>query len=207
MSRLLDALSPVAREARRLNPPLTLNVEMQPGPLYLLGDLKSIGEYCNHLDSLLLNSDENKVSLVQIGAINLDVPHYALLGCKDLNAETPQPITVQDLWARPEVLRRIAGAHLSDHGRGHFSDNIPGSHSPDVKGTFAPWISLLNDHARSEQHPDLPFKYRGFVSLEFEAAKNPKMVNQGVSNCKVLGFRMPPTDPGTVAACGVPPKV
>ncbi|MEQ8785369.1 MAG: hypothetical protein RIC55_03685 [Pirellulaceae bacterium] len=139
--------------------PVTWAVELEPGPLFTIRDWQSVCDLCARLDQSCLLSPS-------VG-LNLDISHWRM-AVAHRRQEAVQRISPRLVRETPSVFRRIVHAHISGHHeRAHFGD-IP----LDVLNTsdeFRPWISLLRERAAcTDVHP----AFSGYVSLEFEAAKN-----------------------------------
>ncbi len=140
----------------------TLSLEMEPGPLYTLGQdrwgtIDRMLEFCN-----ILKTDD--LLCPRVG-FNLDIPHWSFLG-----GIKPSQLTETDLFYR------ITHAHISDHGKGHFSDAVPGVCHDD--NAFAEWIALIGRRIETDEEAikrGFP-SFSGFVALELEASKWPKHV-------------------------------
>ncbi len=154
--------------------PISLAVELEPGPLYLLGNLKRVTEF-----SALVSQDP---LLAPIVGLNLDVPHWFL--------SQIDPSTVA-----PEVLFRICHVHLSDHAKGHFSDGVLLSHNGE--STFKPWMNLLQ--RRIHEKPPAGFvapPFSGFISIEHEACKSSEMLATSLDRLwRLLGRPVERTSP------------
>jgi sugar phosphate isomerase/epimerase len=150
IARLMTRLTPVAELA--LEHGVRLALEMEPGPLFSIGDWRSLLMFCSALEA-------DKGSLNSVVGLNLDIAHWALLS----------GISTDAVRQNPCVLNRIIHAHISDHSRGHCSDAIPSMfHSAEE---FLPWCRLLVDimNSRPPNGPNgLP--YSGYISCELESA-------------------------------------
>ena len=125
---------------------ITLAVELEPGPLYNLGNLNSVDRFSSYLRELKVPS---------VG-LNLDIAHYHLAGI------APHVIRgkLQDgSWLNIEHI------HISEHGKGHFGDCWPGTfdHHQSIHFDWDGWLNLF-DFLVNERD------YTGYFSLEQEAA-------------------------------------
>jgi hypothetical protein len=177
IGRLVDRLRPVAKESQRcfaqkqdapkIQRPIGVALELEPGPLFVLGDLEKVDFLCKSLDA--------DRELSPIVGLNLDVPHWGLLA----------RISVDEIRARPAVFNRIIHAHISDHGCGHFGDNPPNAiHG---KEFFDPWIHLLTERCSQSARLSSP-AFSGYVSLELEACKHRSVVKWAVKEAQKLGL-------------------
>jgi hypothetical protein len=154
----------------------SLSIEMEPGPLYVLGQdgfgsVERIRRFCQ----LLM---QDKVLSPYVG-LNLDIPHWAFLG-----GIQPSQLAEQDLFYR------ISHAHISDHGKGHFSDAVPGACHDDK--AFTPWIELLGARIeKDEEAVKLGYpRFSRFVALELEAVKRREHVQAASEKLRsLLGLR------------------
>ena len=127
---------------------LRIAFELEPGPIYLLSDRKSMEACCNQIDNR--PSEINRM----VG-FNLDIPHWWI-------AENISPswIRSDDDELSVRVRERVFHSHIAGHSeRGHFGDmsltRMP-KHQIEI---FKDWLSAVSelDHVDS-------------VSLEMEAA-------------------------------------
>ncbi|PWU14406.1 MAG: hypothetical protein C5B50_17670 [Verrucomicrobia bacterium] len=179
LRRLVKRLVPIAEEACRCESyvsskrkrlrteAITLALEMEPGPLFILGDLGQLREFVRMVE-------EDPV-LTKVVGLNLDIPHWGILG----------RIPVEQVRADPRLFQRIVHAHISDHAQGHFGDNVLGAINP--LDEFENWVGLLKE--RHQMLPDdsrLPFS--GYVSMELEACKAASMINICATRARMLGI-------------------
>lgn len=154
------ALAPVRQEL--LEAKLNLALELEPGPLFALRDWKTLSELCSRL--------RNDSDLKNLVGVNLDVAHWRLAQIKleDLNDGSGDSETVRN---------QIAHAHISGHHRSaHFGDT--GLDELNNPADFLPWLRYLDQRARTSGSGGITFS--GYVSHEFEAAKDPEKVKQSV---------------------------
>lgn len=147
ISRLLERLKPIAS---RTEGKVHLAVELEPGPLFVLGGWDSLLMFCKQVEA-----DEDLKDTV---GLNLDIPHWAFLS----------GITVEQVRQTPAVYNRIIHGHISDHSKGHFSDNaVQSIHD---QQSFKPWIDLI---CELNAIPRIPgeLHYSGFLALEMESCK------------------------------------
>lgn len=151
-------LTPFARMQSNENR-IALGIELEPGPLFLLHDWKSLVELCRHIDKDPL--------LSKFVGVNLDIAHWRLA----------RDITPEQVFDTPEVRNRIVHAHISGHHRCIHGDLAIGD-SSDAEG-FRPWLELLHRIASDWRAPELP-QFSGYVSVELEAAKDPQTVAHSI---------------------------
>ena len=135
-----------------------------------------------------MESLEVTSSVPGVIGINLDIPHWAFLGQRDSESPQREKIKVEDI--DNNVLRRIVHAHISDHGRGHFCDDV--IFSINQREAFTPWIRLLTKRKVLDSAADLPQdfpRYSGYVSNELEACKSREMIKESVLNSFTLGLK------------------
>lgn len=178
ITRLLKRLKPIALEALkcdgytardgalRTTDKITLAVEMEPGPLFTLAGEGQLRTFASAVEADKL--------LRQVVGLNLDLPHWALLA----------RLSVEDARRDP-LFERIVHAHLSDHGRGHFGDNV--LEVVHQNSVFEPWIGLLKERnllPPSDKYP----AFSGYVSLELEACKSQTMLSSCARRARKLGL-------------------
>jgi sugar phosphate isomerase/epimerase len=146
IARLLTRLEPIAEFAAEHS--ITLALELEPGPLFTVGDWESLVMFCEAV--------ENKSGVLHdFVGINLDIAHWAILS----------GITPRMVYRTPQVLNRIVHSHICDHSIGHLSDAIPSMFH--AASDFIPWLELLTTlEKRGGTRP----KFSGFISCELEAA-------------------------------------
>lgn len=157
MDRLLAALGPLAEKARDHG--VRFALELEPGPLYLLGTWQALVALCEQL--------EMRPEFVDVIGLNLDVAHWRLAG-----------ISADQVRGCEEVRRRIVHCHISDHGRGHFGDVPLGWITPvdEVKD----WVDLVRGIAAENRPAPYP-PFAGYLSVELEAAKHSDFVRNSVA--------------------------
>lgn len=152
-------------------------VELEPGPTYVIRDEQS-------LLALIHKVDADPVLAFNV-ALNVDIAHYLIANV---------PPTLLD---RPEVLRRIAHAHIADHpglpgGRMHTRDLYLGSFTTVERaeddaelsaGEYYPFLRRLLLRARQVREtliaPDaIPFT--GAVAIELEGCNRIFWIHQSV---------------------------
>lgn len=153
LSQCLQAASKKGVDTNRLR----IALELEPGPLYLLQNRKSLEEFSRAIDG-------HRCGLVKkcVG-FNLDIAHWWL--CRDL--------TTQDDVA-DHVRQKIFGGHIAGHSpRGHFGDlSLTNLVARAQRDRFAQeqleaykmWLRFLADASSTPNAA-------GHVSLELEAAK------------------------------------
>ncbi len=102
ITRLVESCKILVTTLLGTGQPLKIVFEFEPGPLNVLGTIRRLERFAESL--------ENEPELQNHIFLNLDVAHFAFLA----NAKP------EDLSER--VKRLFAHAHISSHGRGHFSD-------------------------------------------------------------------------------------
>jgi len=160
--QLLQRLEPIAEiavESKRIQ----IAVEFEPGPLFTIGQIESLREFC-----LMVDGHESEAVRKVIG-VNLDVPHWDFLG-------KISPDSLRNKINRP-ILNRILHAHICDHSSGHFGDCTIGTFN--AKERFGAWIKLLGDLYKERKVEAA--HYSGFVSCEMEACKGLAFVSDCVS--------------------------
>ena len=150
---LVERLGPVAEHASKLG--IRLAISMEPGPLYAIGDWKSIKDLCAAIESC---KNEYSHSIKSAVGLNLDIAHWAFLA----------DIRVEWIHQNPKVKRRIIHAHISDHDKGHCSDAGPETFH--LREDFAPWIELLKELSANTSGENPSLYYSGYLSCEHEAA-------------------------------------
>lgn len=156
LSSLMKSLEEIAEEARKAK--VILALELEPGPLYVLGNMADLETTCQYIS---MND-----RLKDVVGVNLDIAHWAFL-------ENVAPEKV------PELVRdRIVHAHISDHAPGgHFGDSeLFTFHEVAI---FEKWICFLENIFLRNDRNALP--YSGFVSTEMEVAANTSMVASAVA--------------------------
>jgi len=169
--RMLSILTRVVSRftLRRDQDPVFLALELEPGPMYLLRDWRSLVELCREIGK--------DPMLSRFVGVNLDIAHWRLA----------RDIAPAQVWDTLEVRNRIVHAHFAGHHRcSHLGDIPPNDlNRPE---DFRPWIDLLRQIAADWRAPDLP-QFSGFVSLELEAAKDRNLVTESVEKLVSLIWR------------------
>jgi len=140
-------------------------VELEPGPLYTLGSLKTLNRFCSVV------KDYPKLSPYL--SINVDVAHWALAG---------------DIWSRiggldPSVWRRVIHAHVSDHGRGHLGDLRLGVVHP--LGYFRDCLQFVKQ-ASAADLAELATGREKHVAVELEACAEMTFVTKSVTDLQSI---------------------
>lgn len=132
---------------------LRIAFEQEPGPLFLVQDAKTIEDFVSKI-----NSCEHKIIRDCVG-LNLDIAHWWL---------SPD-ISIEWYKSNPAIRECVFHSHISGHShRGHFGDkSLKDVKDPLVEREFKEWLKLLRDES-----PNLS----GYVSVEHEAAKDPRSV-------------------------------
>jgi len=166
--------------------PLTIALEIEPGPLYAINSFDSIGKFCSELDQ-----EQKKHDCLKHVGLNLDIAHWNII----LFQSQLDPMEIAATLQRdhPHVFRRICHAHFSGYHRSaHFGDlSIKGgeanSSSPvkNMLGDMSPWIELLWERMKDQQHLEL-YKnypnYSGYIISELEATSKTDHVTQTINN-------------------------
>lgn len=156
--RLLSRLTKLAIVAAK-EPKIDLALELEPGPLFVINSKTSLEILIEHL------AMRKNAAIAEVLGLNLDIPHWAFLSDVSLDwVENPAN----------GIRNRIIHAHISDHAKGHFSDNAIFSHNKADK--FLPWIRLLRNV--QAENP----RFSGFVSCELEACRQEAVLNDSVKN-------------------------
>jgi sugar phosphate isomerase/epimerase len=158
---LCTNLTPVAERAEAEH--LRLAIELEPGPLYILGGEEALLHLCEQL--------AKPGVLSRTTGINLDVAHWDLAG-----------LTHAWLLNHPEVCTCLQHVHISDHGRGHFGDVALGDCHP--PGHFLPWLRAIA--AAGRRRPDGVPPMTGLVSIELEACKTRQMLRRSLDRLLFL---------------------
>jgi sugar phosphate isomerase/epimerase len=118
IDRVVEVLCAVADEAIKAN--VRLAIELEPGPLYIIRNLKTLELFCERISNEKLLSD--------CVGLNLDIAHWQLAGMK------PSDI--------PESIKeRIIHCHACDAFKGHCIDLPAGSSNG--RRLLADWLDLL----------------------------------------------------------------
>lgn len=160
---LLERLMPVAQLAGQ-HRNIQLAIELEPGPLFAVNSPNALSTICR-----LIRSKYADTAIQKVVGFNFDLPHWAflndvplgwLLGIKNCGVLTPTE--------GAEVRMRIVHAHISDHYRGHFCDNVIGVNHSDQE--FSQWLKFLEYVMGEHRENGFP-QYSNFVSCEMEACK------------------------------------
>lgn len=166
----------IARSGLSRSDGITLSLEFEPGPLYVL-------DPCRRSTIRRAATTLREKPFAGLVGINIDVAHFVLGGL------TPSDILGDDLQIRPLV----AHAHISDHGPGVFGD-LPmgdcGFGSRDSSGkkslqTFSAWLDAFWSIANDVRDESVP-RFSGFVSAELEAASDQAQVERAASQLNEL---------------------
>jgi sugar phosphate isomerase/epimerase len=163
ISRLLTSLREVRTEAQRAD--ITLAIELEPGPLFVMHDWDALKSLCDALDA------RENMDLSPTVGLNLDIAHWSLAG-----------ITPKMIESAPSVLNRIVHCHISDHGRGHFGDVAIARINDNL--WFEEWLRLVKRVAlngqKRRQNRLLPY-FCGSISIELEACNSSEDVRFSVA--------------------------
>ncbi len=142
-----------SEECSAVRESITWALELEPGPLFVLRDWKTL----RNLNALL---EQHRI-FDNVG-FNLDVAHWRLAARHAWEEGTQ--ITLEALRYDP-VFGRITHAHISGHHHaGHFGD-LPLSWVNSLDD-FTAWIDLLRERRNSE---NCTLAFSGYVSMELEA--------------------------------------
>ena len=133
-------------------------LELEPGPLFALRDRSTLEAFCKAIDTkdVFRPDREDGISL----GVNLDVSHFIMAN-----------ISPEWLYNSKNIFNRIGHVHMSGHDqRGHFGDR---KLTEEDRTKLEPWMDLVCALFAREK-PKIP--YSGNVSIEFEAARDPKEV-------------------------------
>lgn len=153
--RLLRSVSELSRIAEKED--MTLLYELEPGPHFIL----------NSIEELVLFSKELKgMEFGDSVGLNLDIGHWGFVLGIDPN----------EILNEPGIISLIAGAHCSDHTKGHFGDIPVG----DVCGLsdYSPWFDVV-DRAYGNNP-----KTSGVISLELEAIRETELISRSIENLR-----------------------
>jgi sugar phosphate isomerase/epimerase len=135
--------------------------ELEPGPLYLLDGAKSLVRFCDFVENHKCPIVRSKVGF------NLDVAHWWLKNIRPAFFEQ-----------HPKLKNRIFHAHIAGHcSKAHFGDISLAAMSPQEKCSYVELLKVLNELDRSNG-------YSGYVSLEYEAARNAEAVTESL--CELI---------------------
>jgi hypothetical protein len=146
---------------------LNFAIEMEPGPLHVLGQekfgsVRRIQRFCEHLKRF--------PTLSPYVGLNLDVANWGFLG----------GIQTSQIWGT-EVYQRICHANISERSVGNFSDAVPGACHED--SLYTPWIDLIHQRISDNTVTADAFpKCNECISLELEATKTRNHVWKGYEN-------------------------
>jgi hypothetical protein len=166
-SRVLDNLHAALEGWNREQKQIRLALELEPGPYFLLQDWRSVRRFARML------LDEPQIA-PWVG-FNVDVSHWRLAKIK------PHYIDPDDVETDKAVHQRVYHAHISGHHRcAHFGD--AGLLDLNSEDDFAPWLERLSKICARSNGPQSAHKFRGYVGMEYEAAKRCHMVQQSFAD-------------------------
>lgn len=153
---------------------ISLAIELEPGPLFVLRDTTTLASICNELE---FEKDEDIRGVV---GVNLDITHWRF-------ARIDPQVMLQAGGVQAVIARRIAHCHMSGHhATAHFGDR---QLLPKDQWAFDQWREVLyhrqsiakaaRGQLKSKLSPD-PL-YSGLISLEYEAAVNPNAARQSLA--------------------------
>lgn len=146
LSALSEAFEIAGRQKHRTDG-ICFAFELEPGPLFLLRDFETLKQFA---------ADSNEFDQIRdhVG-FNLDISHWYM-------AKVP----IAAVKNSPEIMKRIVHAHISGHSRrGHFGDFSLARVTEQERKKYFDWLELLDHLAVASGS-----RYRGYVSVEFEAA-------------------------------------
>ena len=137
---------------------LKVAFELEPGPLYLLDGPKSIVRFCDLIEDHACPHVKQKVGF------NLDIAHWWL-----------KNISPEFLDEYPRVQKRIFHSHIAGHSkRAHFGDISLTEMLTVDKPAYSKWLKALSKLPSEDG-------FSGYVSVEFEAARNSEAVLDSVN--------------------------
>lgn len=110
-------------------------------------------------------SGEYGYNLSNYAGLNLDIAHWNLAGIKSGDIAETSNKDGSDI-----IRKHIVHCHVSDHGRGHFADLIPGT--VNSKQHFTDWMKAIKGLNNN--------KFSRTVALELEACKNADYVHSSL---------------------------
>jgi hypothetical protein len=170
---LLKRLVPVAQLASE-HPIVQLALEFEPGPLFTLGSKETLSSLCR------LVRQHKTEAIRQVVGVNLDIPHWTFLGQIDWKWMNEQ--------ADDHLLHSIIHAHVSDHSKGHFCDNIIATFTEQnghALQSFRKWIAFLK-RLMKIQRPSVCPSFSGFISCEMEACSDSDYVETSFKRLESL---------------------
>lgn len=145
---------------------VSIALELEPGPLYLLRDWTTLESLCMRMNH------HAHPAIRQATGFNLDIAHWRLADISieqvRADAKVRKDSMLPDTSIHTSILQRVVHAHAAGHHpAGHFADG-PLLRAGKLAGEnhFRPWIALLKERCRLQS----PLPFSGQVSLEFEAA-------------------------------------
>ena len=137
---------------------LRIAFEQEPGPLYSLADEQGLLDL-----NQLIEGHSCSIVRQKIG-FNLDIAHWWLEG-----------IEPSFLEQHATLKQRIFHSHISGHSRrAHFGDISLAAMTAEGKASFCEWLQFLTTLKGQDG-------YSGFVSLEYEAARDTHVIVESVS--------------------------
>jgi hypothetical protein len=170
---LQAALTPL--HSRLLESQISLAIELEPGPLFIVRDWTTLQLLCAAIDS----SPEWMSKLV---GLNVDIPHWIL--AQDIMKDAEGRVMLQKVLTVDKVKQlseRIVHAHFSGHAKGHFGDAPP----LDV-GTmdeYLPWIRAVQEVFRSRDSA-VSLRPSKRISLELEAARDTQVLQRAIDQMR-----------------------
>ena len=149
-------------------PPFAL--ELEPGELFVLNDADALAKVADAIDAFENAAQGNQEIASKIG-FNLDISHWRIAG-----------LTVAQVRNWPAVSDRIAHCHVSGHhpsthiGDTQLRHEDVSNHAPNE---VLDWLKLVRDIATAPRLRKV--KFSGWVSLEYEAARNTETVAKSLS--------------------------
>ncbi|MBN1970224.1 MAG: hypothetical protein JW870_12720 [Candidatus Delongbacteria bacterium] len=166
LDNVINNVLPFANTLKSNN--IKLALELEPGPLFILNDLKAI-YYFNKL----LNKNKYE-SLRSILCLNIDIAHWSLESIQMNSTNFESNTTIVKNPDAAEIKSMIVQGHVSGHSAGHFSDlSLPRSDKPQNIDNWIASLYLLFSRIRMK---DDSF----YLSLELEAATSEKFLNESL---------------------------
>lgn len=153
---------------------LSLAVELEPGPLFVVNDPSSLDELCANLENI-------EPSLSQIVGLNCDIAHWSLGGFEPDNLKIDKFEFNGNTINMLNIVKRICNIHISDFGPGHFAD-IPvrqcGIHKIQFFKKWLTEIAQITDIQKKEKKSEHKFN----VSIELEAISGMDQVFESINS-------------------------
>lgn len=168
---LVNGLGQLRDFASKLDKPVAVALEIEPGPFYVLNDLEEAGIILEMTSGSEWKLNTRNRAYHFVG-LNIDIGH--MLICHETG-----------LGPRKLPLDRIYNFHISDNAELHFADLVPGTiHSihPECRGSFADWLHCY----RCVCTRGNKLIFRGNLSVELEACPYPQWVHKAIRNTRYM---------------------